>query len=239
MTTSLETLAEKLNGKLWTKGDLKRIYLDEGHNTKKMSTKTFVWQDDNGEFRVSCRIECPSQAYQWINSQEEEVKQNVHAKIEEALATEVFVIKNTVTGEYEGYGDKLLNNADVYYSKQKAEAAINDILSKYNYTDYSVETLDRNEFDIEVKRLDEAERTANAAKQQAAPAPVVNAIPAKKPTLTIENTETPEFGVGSKVKHARFGEGTIIVESDKMVEVEFTSDGKKQLLKQFAKLERI
>ena len=36
-TVTIETLAEKLEGKLWVKGDLKRIYLDSGYNTKKMS----------------------------------------------------------------------------------------------------------------------------------------------------------------------------------------------------------
>ena len=36
-TITLELLAEKLKGNLWTKGDLKRIYLNKGYNTKKMS----------------------------------------------------------------------------------------------------------------------------------------------------------------------------------------------------------
>lgn len=34
-TISIETLAEKINGKLWVKGDLKRIYLDCGFETLK------------------------------------------------------------------------------------------------------------------------------------------------------------------------------------------------------------
>lgn len=65
--TSLQQLAEKLHETVWTKGDLKRIYLnDKGYNTKKMSTKTFIWQDESGDFNVSCKVECPSQSWQGI-----------------------------------------------------------------------------------------------------------------------------------------------------------------------------
>lgn len=82
---TIEQLAERFNQTVWVKGDLKRIYLnDEGYNTKKMSTKTFIFEKD-GEFIVSCRIECPSQPYQWIQSQEEEVKESVYSKIEDFI----------------------------------------------------------------------------------------------------------------------------------------------------------
>jgi hypothetical protein len=64
-TISIEQLTEKIGGKLWVKDDLKRIYLNEaGWNTKKMSTKTFVFQDESGAFKVSCHVECPSQPWQ-------------------------------------------------------------------------------------------------------------------------------------------------------------------------------
>lgn len=82
---TLEQLAERFNQTVWVKGDLKRIYLnDEGYNTKKMSTKTFIFEKD-GKFIVSCRIECPSQPYKWIQSQEEEVKEGVYSKIEDYI----------------------------------------------------------------------------------------------------------------------------------------------------------
>jgi len=88
MTTqnvTLEQLAEKLGYTVWSKDDLKRIYLnDEGYNTKKMSTKTFIFEKD-GEFIVSCRIDCPSQAIQWIDSQEQEIKDSVYKRIERAI----------------------------------------------------------------------------------------------------------------------------------------------------------
>ncbi|SHF49110.1 hypothetical protein [Dysgonomonas macrotermitis] len=83
---TIELLAEKLGETLWIKGSIKRIYLnDAGWNTKKMSTKTYIWQNENGDFKVSCRIECPSQPLSWIKSQEEEVINNVLSSIEEAL----------------------------------------------------------------------------------------------------------------------------------------------------------
>lgn len=78
---TIEQLAEKLNGKLWIKGDLKRIYLERGYNTKKMSTKTWVEQQGDS-FVVKCFVECPSQPWQWCKSQQEEVIQSVENQIE-------------------------------------------------------------------------------------------------------------------------------------------------------------
>jgi hypothetical protein len=86
MNVTLEQLAEKLNLTVWSKGELKRIYLnDAGYNTKKMSTKTFIFQDKNGDFKVSCKVECPSQPWQWCASQEDEVKNSVYQNIEGIL----------------------------------------------------------------------------------------------------------------------------------------------------------
>jgi hypothetical protein len=84
-TISIETLAEKINGKLWVKGDLKRIYVDEGYNTKKMSTKTYVYQKQDGTFGVSCKIECPSQSISWITSQEDEIINRLIEKIYDVI----------------------------------------------------------------------------------------------------------------------------------------------------------
>ncbi|MDY3362631.1 hypothetical protein PG623_01310 [Riemerella anatipestifer] len=82
---TIEQLAEKLNGNLWTKGNLKRIYLDRGWNTRKMRTSAFIFQNNDGQFIVSCKIECPSQPYQWIKSQEEQIKENIYSEIEDVL----------------------------------------------------------------------------------------------------------------------------------------------------------
>lgn len=233
MTTqiSIEQLAQKLNKQLWVKADLKRIYMnDAGYNTKKMSTKTFIWQDENGEFKVSCKIDCPSQPYQWIESQEEEVRQSILDKIDEALATEVFVIKVEKTGKYDCYNGTL-NYASVYYSEEKANRAAEEAFSNC-----TVEKWNRSEFETEVEKLDEAERIEREAKKQAEQL-VVNTIPAEKPA--IKNTTTPTFGVDTRVNNPRFGNGTVIAESDDTIEVNFDIEGNKRLLKKFAKLERI
>ncbi|WP_220761705.1 hypothetical protein [Flavobacterium sp. UMI-01] len=84
-TITLQELATKLNGKYWEKGDLKRVYLEEGYNTKKMSTKTYVYERKDGTFGVSCRIECPSQNDNWITSQEDMIIEGVEKAIEEIL----------------------------------------------------------------------------------------------------------------------------------------------------------
>lgn len=94
-TISLEDLAEKLNGKLWEKGNMKRIYLnDYGYNTKKMSTKTYVYAKEDGTFGVSCKIECPSQPYSWIESQENNVIKSLSGTISEIIEEFGYEIEN-------------------------------------------------------------------------------------------------------------------------------------------------
>jgi hypothetical protein len=83
---TLEQLAEAMGKTVWSKGDLKRIYLnDAGHNTKKMSTKAFIFQTEDGQFKVSVRVECDSQPWQWCKSQEEQVRESIERHIEEIL----------------------------------------------------------------------------------------------------------------------------------------------------------
>jgi hypothetical protein len=82
---TIEDLAVKLNGNMWTKGDLKRIYLDRGYNTKKMSTKTYVEETSKGNFNVKCFVECPSQDYNWCKSQANQVIERLESEIEEIL----------------------------------------------------------------------------------------------------------------------------------------------------------
>jgi len=77
---TLEQLAEKLNGKFWTKGELKRVYIERGYNTKKMSTKTYV-HEVNGNFKVNVYIDCQSQGYNWIKSQQEQIIESVENEI--------------------------------------------------------------------------------------------------------------------------------------------------------------
>jgi hypothetical protein len=87
MTTqniTIEKLAELLNEQVWSKGDLKRIYIDRGYNTKKMSTKTYIYQVGD-QFKVSCFVECANQPYQWCQSQAQEVIDSVNSEIEKAI----------------------------------------------------------------------------------------------------------------------------------------------------------
>lgn len=83
---TLEQLAEAMNKQVWEKGNLKRIYLnDAGYNTKKMSTKAFIFQTEEGEFKVSVRVECDSQPWQWCKSQADQVRESIEKEIEEIL----------------------------------------------------------------------------------------------------------------------------------------------------------
>jgi hypothetical protein len=82
---TLQELATKLNGKLWSKDGKERIYLDRGYNTKKMSTKTYVEETSEGNFNVKCFVECPSQDYNWCKSQANQVIDSVDNQINEIL----------------------------------------------------------------------------------------------------------------------------------------------------------
>lgn len=150
---TIEQLAEKMGKTVWSKGNLKRIYLnDAGWNTKKMSTKTFIWQREDGEFQVSCKIDCPSQGWNWISSQQDEVIESVHNSILSYLATEVFVI-------VEKDSDIPLNEigySDIFYSMEAAEKRMN----KDWFGDAEIKKYDREFFESEVERLDETEKEA-------------------------------------------------------------------------------
>lgn len=212
---TIEQLAEKLNKTVWVKGDLKRIYLnDAGYNTKKMSTKTFIFQTEDGEFKVSCRIECPSQSYQWIDSQEEEVKKGIYEDIEQALnLMDISLIEYKILEEkaevmvYIRKGE----NEPVWYTEEK----FYDEFGKYPENVFP-----------EIPRITPAPA-----------AQIVNTIPAEKPAP--KNTETPQFGVGTRVTNPRFGHGTVTAEADDTIEIKFDTDGSKRLLKKFAKLDLI
>ena len=90
--TTLEQLQEKIGGKIWEKDGKKRIYLDRGYNTKKMSTSTYVYQDEQGNFLVSCFINCPSQEYGWVTSQKDQIIRSVNMEIREAIADTYYYV---------------------------------------------------------------------------------------------------------------------------------------------------
>lgn len=139
---TLQELAEKLKGNYWEKGNLKRIYLDRGYNTRKMSTKTFIWQNEEGRYLVSCKIDCPSQGGNWIDSQEQQVKDGVYEDIEKALSDKVFVITNK-NGDYcDTNGDAVeLNHHDIQYFY--AEYRAKNYIEKEKYITLSYKEIDR------------------------------------------------------------------------------------------------
>lgn len=230
---TIEDLAVKLNGKMWTKGDLKRIYLDRGYNTKKMSTKTYVFEKE-GRFIVVCNVECDNQPTQWCDSQEAQVIEEVESEIETALVTDYYLVLNNDTAMFvDDCGtEKPMNDlygGDIYFFQKKAEKFIEKELNG----NYSVQLISRESFDRQVEELDKIEKANYVA-------PVVEEKVIEKPVFksTITNTETPTFGVNTKVKHSRFGIGVILAEDDERVDIEFT-DGKKNLLKRFANLQKV
>ena len=81
---TLQELSEKLNGKLWSKNGLERLYVNKGYNTKKMKTTTYVEIKDE-EFVVKCYVECESQPFEWCKSQAQIVKENLEEDIAEIL----------------------------------------------------------------------------------------------------------------------------------------------------------
>lgn len=121
-TISIEQLAELLGGKIWVKGDLKRIYLYRGYNTKKMSTKTYVYEY-NGDFRVSCVIECNSQPQAWIKSQEKEVIDSVSEQIEQ-------VIFNLENPDIDFYEEKERISNEKQLAREIKEAEFNSKLPR-------------------------------------------------------------------------------------------------------------
>lgn len=148
---TLEQLAEKLGGKLWIKGDMKRIYLDRGYNTKKMTTKTYVFQKEDSSFGVSCFIDCPSQPFAWIKSQQEELINGVMEDIEAAIfeienpGVDYYEFKNeeesknksnAAIAEFENTLDsKIKNNIEYFYTCKKLVEDYNKKLIAYQTMD--------------------------------------------------------------------------------------------------------
>lgn len=120
---TLSELATRFNTTVWVKDNLQRIYLNnEGWNTKKMSTKTFIYEKD-GEFVVSCRIECPGQSSNWIKSQEEQVKAEVSAKIEDYVNRILDPSINAKEAEEAAAEDAMIEAQRLERETKAAEAA--------------------------------------------------------------------------------------------------------------------
>lgn len=147
---SFEKLAEKLNGKVWVKGDLKRIYLnDAGYNTKKMSTKAFIFQTEEGEYKVSVCVECPSQPWQWCKSQEDKVRESIEERIREITAKTVYVIVNSKGLPLDESNNPIsfseTHRYEVFYSKIEADESWEELPSTI---DAIVKEFSKEEFDL-------------------------------------------------------------------------------------------
>jgi hypothetical protein len=91
---TLQQIAEELDGNFWEAGNKKRVYLSKGYNTKKMTTKTYIYEKEDGTFGISVYIDCPSQDYNWIKSQKEKIEKEVEQELGLLVQEEVFVIKS-------------------------------------------------------------------------------------------------------------------------------------------------
>ena len=230
-TISFEQLAEKLNGKLWVKGDLKRIYLDEGFNTKKMSTKTYVYERQDGSWGVSCRIECPSQNDNWITSQEDKVIESVETRIDHIVKQ-----LNVELVEYKIIEDKaevlVKANTDaepVWFT----ESDFNDEFGDYPADVFGGKLEEELEAIYEKKR--EERRIVNEKKE------AEKALEAKEKTvrntdINLSEGKSADFEIGKTYNHSNFGNGICEAEDDNTVVINFPSVGQKKLLKKFIKL---
>lgn len=63
-------------------------------------------------------------------------------------------------------------------------------------------------------------------------------VPSKK-SNTVKEYVPVTLGVGSTVEHRHFGKGVILTEDEKRVDIDFETEGKKNLLKQFADLKLV
>ena len=152
---SIYELAERLGYKVWEKDDLKRIYVNEGYNTRKMSTTTFIWQDESDEFKVNCYIECPSQPWSWIRSQKEKVLERVENKIRHALAETYYLAVRKEDGKLFDEGvintrEEFMLYPDTYLSK---EDVIRDIESNNeNLMKYEIVAISRKDAEKESEK---------------------------------------------------------------------------------------
>lgn len=243
---SIEQLAEKLGGKLWIKEDKKRIYLDRGYNTKKMSTKTYVYQREDGSFGVSCYIDCPSQPFAWIKSQQEEVIESVKSDIEEAMIDTYYLIVEEATGEYidhdcKKYTLNFFGSNDRYLTEEAAQ----EFIKTNQLKGFSVKEMDRDEFDKEVARLDELERperervAAEANAKREIEEKAASSLKKEEIKKIRESIKIPDNA--TRVKHAKFGLGTVITSDSNIMQILFDNDefGLKKLMTAFVKLETV
>lgn len=225
-TITLQELGTKLNGKFWSKDGKERIYLDRGYNTKKMSTSTYVELID-GNFVVKCFIDCPSQAWNWIKSQSQEVIDGVEEDINEILELEKVELIEAILSQDETEVEVRIsyngNVEDNFLSETQFD-------ERFNKHPQSV--------------FDNLPETKTLVKEVVyEPHPAVKASEELKARLEREEKAknfVSQSGLNKKVSHARFGLGEIIeeIENDgmKKLKILFETEGEKLLLERFSNL---
>lgn len=227
MKTTIEQLSEKLGGNLWVKGDMKRIYLDRGYNTKKMSTKTFIYEKD-GEFKVSCWIECPSQSTNWINNERDRIIDNVENEISEALADSYFYIQSETGKAINDCGKEvevgsLCIGSDIFVKKGQAKTLQREEELEGQIIEISRADFESAEESYSVERSKQAEEKKDVVTEKK----VSEIIPTE--------VDMSVYSIGSKWNNKRFGLGEVISVDGNKVNMKFDG-GVKSLLAKFAGL---
>ena len=236
---SIEELAVRFGTTVWSKGDKKRIYLDRGYNTKKMSTKTYVYQNEDGSYDVACYIECPSQPYEWIKSQQQEVIEGVKDDLNDMLSDTAYILTNEAEEfvDYKGVVVDLFQ-AEGFYTEAKANERIKSCAAYSKFI-----TMPRDQYDAEVERIrieGKPERDRIAAIEEEKRTAERTQVLAKKEAESKKLQATGEIiAVSTRVKHGRFGIGTVTASASDAIEVLFDDSefGLKKMARQFVKLE--
>lgn len=243
MKITIETLATALEGKLWIKGDMKRIYLDRGYNTKKMSTKTYVYEQ-NGEFKVSCYIDCLSQPFAWIKSQQEEVISSVENSIERAIKT----LSNPE--KYENMPYSRQPNPIQYLSDSEKIEIGGNVYGYVEKKNYSVKTISELELDLNkvtakkgydanygeyfiFSKLKDGDLSANQIINSDKNIELSESIITSKGE--IKSLVSFDFESGKYYNHSKFGNGKLINEDENTIIINFESVGEKKLIKKYVK----
>jgi len=220
---TLKDLATKLVGNYWEKGDLKRVYLNEGNNTKKMSTKVYVYER-NGSFVVNCKVECPSQAWQWCKSQEDQLIEQIENKINQIVrVNELELVKFSVVTEK-------ISEIMVYVKEGDAEPS-------WFTEEIFYEKFGCYPFGI----WPDVDAAYDEIRAERAKVPTVLLEPKK--IVEAEDDDklviSKDYEVGAKVRHNVFGQGEVTACSKGKVSVMFDDNevGEKILLCRFTRLE--
>ena len=123
-------------------------------------------------------------------------------------------------------------------AKKKLHIIHSDVRSLYGYSKpYTVSRF--------VKEIDDEylEKIDGKVIQQIPTAAFETSAPAKMPKLYANTNKAPDFAVGDRVLHEKFGEGTVLsvkkISNDAMLYVEFDEVGKKTLMANYARMKKL